>query len=240
MDPKERLIIALDVDNKERALGLVQLLAPHVGMFKVGMELFYACGPEIISSIRDLGGRVFVDLKLHDIPHTVFRAARVLTRYGASIINVHAAGGAEMMKAAAAAIREEVISGNMERPLVIAVTVLTSLEQREFNNQVGIPGPISDRVVDWALLSHVSGLDGVVASAREAVAIKKALGDSFVIITPGIRPAGAAVGDQKRTVTPAQAINNGATYLVVGRPVTGVPDPAAAAQQIIKEIKSST
>lgn len=236
MESKERLIIALDVDNRDRALELVRNLAPHVGMFKVGMELFYACGPEIISSIRELGSKVFIDLKLHDIPNTVSRAIKVLTRYGPSIINVHAAGGAEMMKAAAGAARVEAALQGIERPLVIAVTVLTSLGRKELNEQLGIRGTIEERVTYWAEMAKNSGLDGVVASAREAGAIKNACGDSFVIVTPGIRPAGAAAGDQKRIVTPAQAVKNGSTYLVVGRPVTGARDPVMAARRITGEL----
>lgn len=236
MQPKERLIVALDVDNEDRALELAKKLAPHVGMFKVGMELFYACGPGIINSIRKQGGKVFIDLKLHDIPNTVSRAIKVLTRYGASIINVHAAGGEEMMRAAAEAVGDEAARRGIERPLVIAVTVLTSLGQKEFNEQLGIAGSIRERVTYWAEMARQSGLDGVVASAREAAAIREACGESFVIVTPGIRPAGAGAGDQKRVVTPAEAVKNGSTYLVVGRPITGARDPIQAANRVTGEI----
>lgn len=236
MQPKERLIVALDVDSRERAIEFVKKLAPHVGMFKVGMELFYACGPDIINSIRELGGKVFVDLKLHDIPNTVYRAARVLTRLGVFMINVHAAGGTEMMRAAAQAAGEEADRLGTGRPLVIAVTVLTSMGQEEFNEQLGIAGSIQERVASWAEMARDSGLDGVVASAREAAVIRKACGDSFVIVSPGIRPAGTAAGDQKRIVTPAKAVKAGSTYLVVGRPIIAAPDPVAAARQVVGEI----
>lgn len=237
MQPKERLIVALDIDSRERALELARQLAPYTGMFKVGMELYYSCGPGIVRDIVALGGKVFVDLKLHDIPNTVYRAARVLARLGASMINVHVAGGRRMMAAAVQAVREEA-GGNTERPLVTGVTVLTSLEQKEFNTELGIAGSIRERAVLWARMALESGLDGVVASAREAAAVKQACGGSFIVVAPGIRPAGAAAGDQKRIVTPADALKAGADYLVVGRPVTGAADPAAAARRLVQEISS--
>ncbi|MTI84638.1 MAG: orotidine-5'-phosphate decarboxylase [Firmicutes bacterium] len=236
MKPNEHLIVALDVDSKERALELARVLTPQVDMFKVGMELFYSCGPDLIHTIRELGAKIFIDLKLHDIPNTVSRAVKVLTRYGAEIINVHAAGGTEMMQAAARAAGEEAVRLGIRRPRVIAVTVLTSLGQEEFNNQIGITGSIEERVKLWAKMAQDSGLDGVVASAREAAAIRQMCGKQFIIVTPGIRPAGSAAGDQKRIVTPADALKAGSTYLVVGRPVTAAEDPAAAARQIIDEM----
>ena len=236
MEPHEHLIVALDVDNKERAMELARVLTPHVGMFKVGMELFYACGPDLIPSIRELGAKIFIDLKLHDIPNTVSRAVKVLTRYGADIINVHTAGGKEMMQAAVQAAKEESARLDKSRPRVIAVTVLTSLGQEEFNDQIGITGRIEDRVKFWSKMAQDSGLDGIVASAREAAAIRQMCGKQFIIVTPGIRPAGSAAGDQKRIVTPADALKAGSTYLVVGRPITAAGDPAAAARQIIDEM----
>ena len=236
MEPHEHLIVALDVDSKERAMELARVLTPHVGMFKVGMELFYACGPDLIHSIRELGAKIFIDLKLHDIPNTVSRAVKVLTRYGADIINVHAAGGTEMMQAASQSAGEEAARLNINRPRVIAVTVLTSLGQEELNDQIGITGSIEDRVKFWSKTAKESGLDGVVASAREAAAIRDMCGKQFIIVTPGIRPAGSAAGDQKRIVTPADALKAGSTYLVVGRPVTAAEDPAAAARQIIDQM----
>ncbi len=237
MEPKERLIVALDVDSKAKAMEFARILAPHGSMFKVGMELFYSCGPEIISSLREKGAGVFLDLKLHDIPNTVSRAVKVLTRYGASIINVHAAGGTEMMKAAVEAAGEEAGRLGIDRPRIIAVTVLTSIGQRELNQQLGIKGQIQDLVTYWSQLAQKSGMDGVVASAREAAAIRNACGEAFIIVTPGIRPAGTAAGDQKRIVTPSDAIKAGATYIVVGRPVTAAADPLSAARQIVYEMQ---
>lgn len=234
---KKRLIVALDVDNLERARDLVVELKPHVGLFKVGMELFNSSGPDAVRLIRGLGAEVFVDLKLHDIPNTVAGAARALMRHGAGIINVHAAGGREMMQAAARAVREEAGSMHVRPPLVVAVTVLTSINQAAFNDELGLPGEISQRVVAWAILARQCGLDGVVASPREVLAIRAACGEDFVIITPGVRPSGAGHQDQKRTMTPADAVAAGATYLVVGRPITGAGDRVAASIQVVKEME---
>ncbi len=234
---KNPLIIALDVDTLEEAESLVNRLQAHAGAFKVGLQLYNSVGPAVLQKLRRKNIPVFVDLKLHDIPNTVAAAARVLTGYGASILNVHAAGGCAMMRAAAEAVRQEAAKSGKERPLVTAVTILTSIDQDVFNNEVGIPGSLQDRVTAWALLAKEAGLDGVVASPKEIAAIRSACGPGFVIITPGVRPAGSAVNDQKRTMTPGEAIRLGATYLVVGRPVTAAPDPVKAVQDILKEIK---
>ncbi len=233
---REKLIVALDVDNRNRAMELVNKLAGHVGFFKVGMELFYAAGPGIIGEITARGARVFLDLKLHDIPNTVSRAARVLVRYGASIINVHAAGGSAMMRAAREAAAEEAEKLGLPAPIVVAVTVLTSIDKDTFNRELGQPGSINDRVRAWSLLTRESGLDGVVCSPREIELVREACGSDFKIITPGIRPAGAELGDQRRVMTPAEAVRAGASHIVVGRPVTGAPDPAMAAEAIVAEI----
>lgn len=236
---KDKIIVALDVNERERALELVNKLAGRVGFFKVGMELFYAAGPEIIRDITGLGARVFLDLKLHDIPNTVGRAAGVLARYGASIINVHAAGGREMMRAARESAAGEAQKNNLPVPMVVAVTVLTSIDREVFNREMGMPGEIRDRVRAWALLASASGLDGVVCSPREITLVREACGPEFVIITPGIRPAGGDLGDQRRVMTPAEAVRAGASYIVVGRPVTGAPDPAAAVEAIREEISNA-
>lgn len=236
---KNPLIIALDVDTLEEAEILANKLYAHAGAFKVGLQLYNSAGPEALKKLKQKGVPVFVDLKLHDIPNTVAAAARVLTRYGASILNVHAAGGSAMMRAAAEAVRKEAAGNGIGRPLVTAVTVLTSIDQEMFNNEMGIPGLLQKQVTTWALLARASGLDGVVASPREITAIREACGPDFVIITPGVRPAGAAANDQKRTMTPAEAMKLGATYLVVGRPVTASPDPVQAIREILKEISLS-
>ncbi|MCL6635589.1 MAG: orotidine-5'-phosphate decarboxylase [Peptococcaceae bacterium] len=234
---KNPLIVALDVDTMEEAAGLAQKLAPYVWGFKVGMQLYCSAGPEAVRRLREKNVPVFVDLKLHDIPNTVAGAARALTRHGASILNLHAAGGKAMLRAAAEAARDEAGKAGVEPPLVVAVTVLTSIDQEVFNLEMGIAGPVQDRVVAWALLAREAGLDGVVASPHEIVAIREACGPDFVIITPGVRPACAARGDQKRIMTPREAVELGADYLVVGRPVTAAPDPVQAARAILEEIK---
>ncbi len=233
---KNPLMIALDVNTMREAELLVDTLAPYAGGFKVGMQLYNSAGPEVLHRLR-VKAPVFVDLKFHDIPNTVAGATRALTRLGAAILNVHAAGGGDMMRAAADAARDEAARVKIRPPLVVAVTVLTSISQEVFNNQIGLPGSIEERVVAWALLAKEAGLDGVVASPREIAAIRKNCGQDFIIITPGVRPAGAAADDQKRTMTPGEAIGLGATYLVVGRPVIKASDPVKAIRAILQEIK---
>lgn len=236
-EAKEKLIIALDVDRASRAFSLVERLNPFAGMFKIGMELFYSQGPPVVEGLIRRQGRVFLDLKLHDIPHTVARTSRVLTRLGVAMFNVHAGGGRDMMRAAVESAGEAAAAMGVNRPLVIAVTVLTSINQQAFTRELGLDGSILDRVVAWALLARECGLDGVVASAREAAAIRQACGPDFVIVAPGIRPAGADAGDQKRVMTPSQALAAGASHLVVGRPVIAAPDPVEAARNLLREIE---
>ncbi|AQS59032.1 orotidine-5'-phosphate decarboxylase [Desulforamulus ferrireducens] len=233
---REKLIVALDVASTEEAVALTRQLAPYAGVFKVGMQLFYSAGPEVVRHIKEQGVKVFLDLKLHDIPNTVAQAAKALAGLGADIINVHAAGGTAMLQAAAQAVRERAATLGLPAPLVIAVTVLTSIDQRTFNQEMGLTGEIEDRVKAWALLTRDAGLDGVVASPRETSVIRQVCGEEFAIITPGIRPAWSVSGDQKRIMTPAQAISAGSTYLVVGRPITGTDNPAVAAQKILQEM----
>jgi orotidine-5'-phosphate decarboxylase len=233
---KNPLIVALDVDTMKEAEALVEQLSAYSGGFKVGMQLYNSVGPETVRRLCEKNVPVFVDLKLHDIPNTVAGAARVLTRHGASILNVHAAGGREMMRAAVEAAHGEAARTASEPPLVVAVTILTSISQDAFNKEIGFPGSIRELVVKWALLAQEAGLDGVVASPLEIAPIREACGDDFVIITPGVRPAGAKADDQKRTMTPGEAVRLGATYLVVGRPVTAALDPVQVARGILEEI----
>ena len=236
MKDYNRLIVALDVNDPGRALELVDILKDTAGMFKVGMELFYSAGSKVVEDIKDRGCNVFLDLKVHDIPNTVARASRVLTGIRPDIINVHASGGSEMMKEAALAVREESQRLGIIPPLVIAVTVLTSIN-REIMNSLGIGGNVEEQVVRLATMVKDCGLDGVVASPMEVAPIRKACGEDFVIITPGVRPAGADTGDQKRVMTPSGAVLAGATYVVVGRPITASNDPMESASKILEQIK---
>jgi len=229
-EPKDRIIVALDVDSADEASWLVGLLKDHVGGFKVGFELFVAEGLAAAKAVTGAGAKLFLDLKFHDIPNTVAGAVRSALRMGASIIDVHASGGRTMMEAA---VREAGTTD--ERPLMIAVTVLTSLDGDDLG-QLNINKSPAEQVVTLAKLAKESGMDGVVASPMEVAAIREAVGQNFVIITPGVRPSWAATGDQKRIATPADAVKAGADYLVIGRPITGAADPVEAAGMIAREL----
>lgn len=231
---KDRLIVALDVADRTSALRLVEQLQGLVGMFKVGLELYTACGPALVSEIIDAGERVFLDLKFHDIPNTTAGAARAAARLGVSLFNLHALGGAEMMRAAAQAISEL-----DPRPALLGVTVLTSMNKGDLS-EVGVVSEVEDEVLRLAALAHNSGLDGVVASPREIRLIRERVSsERFIILTPGIRPAWSESGDQKRISTPAAALRDGADFIVIGRAITASPDPRAAAQRILEEIDSA-
>jgi orotidine-5'-phosphate decarboxylase len=240
MSATDKLIVALDVPSAEAGLRLAERLHGHVGMFKVGLENLTAEGLVLARFLLASKEKVFLDLKLHDIPNTVHGAARQAAQLGVSMFNVHAAGGRKMMEAALAGAQEG-SAGRADgaRPLVLAVTVLTSLTGEDLG-ELGISGSPEEAVVRLARLACQAGLDGVVASPREVEALRRALGPSFVIVTPGIRPASSQSGtdDQARIATPERAIRAGADYLVVGRPITDSPDPAAAADAITVEIES--
>ena len=231
------IIVPLDVPSADRALALADTLRGAVGGFKVGKELFTASGPDVVRALVAKGDRVFLDLKYHDIPNTVAGAVRSASQLGVWMLNVHASGGRPMMEAALRAAEEQREKSGT-RPLVIAVTVLTSLDAATLAS-VGVSASPLDQVVMLAKLTKAAGLDGVVASPRETAAIRQACGPDFLIVTPGIRGGAATSGpdDQQRTLTPAEAIAAGASYLVVGRPITGAPDPVAAARQVLKEMK---
>jgi orotidine-5'-phosphate decarboxylase len=227
---------------------MAERLHGHAGMFKVGSELFTAEGPVPVRYLVTTGQRVFLDLKFHDIPNTVRAAAREAAELGVSMVNVHASGGRKMMEAALEGARSALQSvsrrmqgstgiavGDEARPRVLAVTILTSLESQDLE-ELGISGTPVEAVLRLARLAQSAGLDGVVASPREISAIRQACGPGFLIVTPGIRPASAATNDQARIATPASAIAAGADYLVVGRPITGAPDPVAAADAIVAEM----
>jgi orotidine-5'-phosphate decarboxylase len=230
---EEKIIIALDVGTKPEALALAVEL-PGARMFKVGMELFTAEGPPLLREFDRLGKKVFLDLKYHDIPNTVYGAVGSASRHGIAMLTLHASGGRAMMAAAATA-REEAEKLGRPRPILLGVTVLTSLREAELR-EIGCPDPVASQVLRLAGLAKSAGLDGIVCSPHEIEIIKKQFGREFLVVTPGIRPAWAAAQDQKRIMTPAEAISKGADYLVIGRPVTGAASPGEAFEKIVAEI----
>jgi orotidine-5'-phosphate decarboxylase len=240
-----RVLVALDVESASEALALADRLRDVVGGFKIGKQLFTAEGPSIVRTLAERGDRVFLDLKFHDIPNTVAGAVASAVRTGAWMVNVHASGGRRMMEAAALAARETAQQSGRQRPLVIGVTVLTSLDQAQLG-ETGVTANVLDHVVHLATLARAAGLDGVVASPQEIKAIRLACGPDFLIVTPGIRPASTAGGrdaaatlkadDQARTMGPKEAIAAGASYLVIGRPITAAPDPRQAALDIASQM----
>jgi orotidine-5'-phosphate decarboxylase len=234
----EKLLVALDVETGARARALATDLRDIVGGFKVGSRLFTLEGPSLIHAIVATGARVFLDLKFHDIPHTVATAVESAVQTGAWMINVHASGGVPMMRAAASAGREAAARAGMPAPLLIAVTVLTSMDEDTLR-ATGVDRPMMDQVVTLARMTQDAGLDGVVASPWEIQAIRAACGREFAIATPGIRrpDAGGERDDQHRTMGPAEAVRAGASYLVVGRPIIAAANPRAAAEEIVKEIE---
>jgi orotidine-5'-phosphate decarboxylase len=235
---KDRLIVALDVSTERRARELVDSLRAIVGMFKIGSQLFTEAGPKIVSEIASSGNGVFLDLKFHDIPNTVSLAAVAATRLGVSIFNVHAMGGLEMMRRTADAVSEVATKESLKRPSVIAVTVLTSSDATMLS-EVGIGSEPETQVRRLSLLAEASGMDGVVASGHEVAVVRSTvMSHGFLIVTPGVRPTGAVLDDQKRVMTPAQAIRAGADYIVVGRPITSAQDPVESAAQILEEMES--
>jgi orotidine-5'-phosphate decarboxylase len=232
---RERLIFALDVSTAREAGVLVRQLRDSVGMFKVGKQLFLREGPRIISYVRERGGEVFLDLKFHDIPQTVARASVEATRLGASMFNVHASGSSAMMREAVRQVRRVCRTEHLRRPRMLAVTVLTSLSSGDLQT-IGVAAPVEDQVLRLALLALEAGMDGVVASPHEIRSIREACGPRFLIVTPGIRREGDAKGDQSRVTGPAEAVANGADYVVVGRPIREADDPRAEAELIVDEI----
>jgi len=237
MQTDDRLIVALDFPTGDAAKAAVREIGSAVNHYKVGMELFYAAGNDIISFLKSHDKKVFLDLKLQDIPNTVASAVRVQTRLGVDMINVHAIGGSKMMAAAVQAVHEEAEKLNKPAPKLIAVTILTSMDATQFA-ALNYKNTIAEQVVSLAKLAQAAGMDGVVASPKEASAIRAACGPDFLIVTPGVRPAGAALDDQSRVATPAGAFKNGSSYIVVGRPITKAANKAAAAQAIVEEIKN--
>jgi orotidine-5'-phosphate decarboxylase len=238
----DQLLIALDVESGARALQLASSLRDVAGGFKIGSRLFTAEGPAVVRALADRGDRVFLDLKFHDIPNTVATAVAAATSLGVWMVNVHAAGGTRMMRAAKDAAEETAAREHRKTPLVIAVTVLTSFNADTLAES-GVRGPVLEQVTRLAQLARAAGLDGVVASPQETRTIRECCGAEFTVVTPGVRGGGASTGgkdDQERTMSPGEAIAAGASYLVVGRPILGAPDPRAAAERISSEILAAT
>lgn len=232
-EARERIIVALDCD-RTRALELAGKLSGHATWLKVGMTLFYAEGPDIVREFRKLGFKVFLDLKFHDIPHQVRGAARSAALAGADLLSVHGLGSGAML-AACREGAEEAAEQLGTRPKLVAITVLTSMDQ-EALAQIGIDAPVAEEAARLASLAKVNGIDGIVCSPQEAHAMRQLLGEDALIVTPGVRPAGAALGDQSRVATPAAALEAGASHLVIGRPITSADDPFEAYEAIVSEL----
>jgi len=229
------LIVALDVNNREEAVSRVKSIGEAVDFYKIGLELYTAEGPDVVKAVKDLGKRIFLDLKFHDIPRTVERAVKSGGKLGVDLMTIHSVGGKAMIQAAADAASEFGAKG----PKILAVTVLTSLDQTDLED-VGIVGRApADQVLAMAKFATSNGAHGLVCSPKEVGALSKMLPQGTLFITPGVRPAGSAVGDQKRVATPSDAVRDGATHLVVGRPILAAEDPAAAARAILAEIKGA-
>lgn len=235
MDPKEHLIFALDVDHFEEAQKLVLDFKDHIGMFKVGKQLFTHCGPKIVDFIKLKNSKVFLDLKFHDIPNTVSKAAVEAAKLGVDMLNIHAAGGFEMMRETKAALSEAAKKLSLHRPKVIAVTVLTSIDD-EVLRRMGINLSVYDLTKNLAVLTKDAGLDGVVAGGSEIGLIRSLCGDDFIVVTPGVR-LGDDKGDQKRTISPGEAIASGASYIVLGRTIREKPDPVLHLREIYRDIE---
>jgi len=231
-----RIVLALDVDNDKEALRLVAELGDLVGTFKVGHQLFTAYGPDIVRKIRDAGGRVFLDLKYHDIPNTVAKASAEAVRLGVSIFNVHALGGLDMMKASVGTAQETADKLGLPMPTVLAVTILTSLSEKNLRRELKIMRSLQREVCHLGRLARRAGMHGVVASPQEIKMLRRTIRGDFVILTPGVRPVWAKKDDQERIMTPSQAVAAGADYIVIGRPVLKADDRRAAVEKVLDEI----
>ena len=237
-DARARLAVALDLPDRASILDMARRLTGEAGVLKLGLEAFVAEGPALVREVVALGAAIFLDLKLHDIPNTLGRAAAAAVATGAAIVNCHASGGADMMRAFGDGARAAAVRAGAKTPKVIAVTVLTSLDAAALA-AIGLGGSPRDAAVRLAVLAKDAGLDGVVCSPEEIAAIRAACGKDFLLVVPGVRPSGADLGDQKRVATPGDAVRAGADLLVVGRPITGAPDPAAAARSVVAEIAAA-
>ena len=232
----DKLILALDVPEHRRALELVEMFEDYIRIFKVGLELFISAGPKIVEDINKKGKKVFLDLKFHDIPNTVSKAALVAARLGLHMFNIHTSGGLEMMKRCRDSVIETCLRENIDRPKMLGVTVLTSLTKEVLKNETGVHYSLNTHVRNLSDLAFNAGLDGVIASPKEATMIRKHFGKEFIIVTPGIRPSWTPPDDQKRTATPREAVKAGSDYLVMGRGILQQDDPLKAAELITLEI----
>jgi len=234
---RKKLVLALDVEDIEVAKKLVDELSPYISTFKVGLQLFCGYGLEIVNYIKEKNSDFFLDVKLHDIPNTVEKASFNVIKNGANFFNVHATGGIEMMRAAKKGAIEASVKYGTKKPLVLAVTVLTSINQETLSNELSNNKTVEDFVIQLAKNAKLAGLDGVVASAKELKAIKREVGDDFIVLTPGIRPAWSATNDQQRIATPSSAIKDGADFIVLGRAVTSADNKIEAIKKIYEEIQ---
>ena len=234
MNSKKKIIVAIDTIDTNGALKITKLI-PDVGAFKLGLEYFCANGPKGISKISETGVKIFLDLKFHDIPNTVAGAIRASLNLEPYMMTVHLSGGYNMLDRTMEEVKEYCSKKSLKRPLILGVSVLTSIDNNDFSS-LGIKGKVEDQVVRLAKLAENSGLDGLVCSAKELKIVKREVGKNLILVTPGIRPAGGEVNDQKRILTPAQAIKDGANFLVIGRPITSVDDPQKALNNISLEI----
>lgn len=232
---QDRLIVALDVPTKYEAIALCQELQGRVSLFKIGLGLFLGEGRNIIDAVRHLGGRVFLDLKLHDIPYQVANASRSIVKMGVEMLTIHTSGGLEMMKECVKVVREEATRLSISPPMVLGVTILTSLDKKALEG-LGITTSLEEITVNQASLAKQAGLDGIVASVHEINLIREVVGKELAIVTPGIRLPGEKAEDQKRIATPAEAFRLGANYIVVGRPVSKSPNPAGEVDKIMEEV----
>ena len=235
---KEKICVALDVDSLEQASQIAKEIKDYVGIFKIGSQLYSSEGHEVVKAIKKIKGKIFLDLKYHDIPNTVANAARIITRMGISMFNIHTSGGYEMMVRTVEAVYDESERLKINKPIILGVTVLTSINDLILKNDLKINLSVPDYVLNLAKLAKRAGLDGVVASPKETTLIRKVLGEKFIILTPGIRPLWAtASNDQKRVTTPAEAIENGSDYIVIGRPIIKADNPLEAVKKVVAEIQ---
>ena len=239
MNPIDRIILALDLPDYDEAINIIKKFREEIDIFKVGSELFTAAGPKIVEEINSMGKKVFLDLKFHDIPNTASKAALAASQLGVFMLNIHIMGGLEMMKRTVDTIVRSVLKGDIVRPKILGVTLLTSIDKTVLLNELGIQHNISTHIKHLAKMAFNAGLDGVVASPQETEMIRSHFGEKFLIVTPGIRPSWSQPDDQKRTLTPKSAIRKGADYLVLGRAVMSHDNPAKALKRIYNEIETA-